>query len=130
MNNITDILRNFPYFLSSSGANEEKIYDAESSLKLKFSVEYHKYLKEIGLCCFDGHELTGITDISRLSVVDITIYERELNPDVPYDWYVIEQANIDGIVIWQNENGEIFQTQPSHEKVKIANSIVEYITKK
>ncbi len=129
MNDIIGILRSHPDFLGSNGTNEEKIYDAESSLKIKFSSDYRKYLKEIGLCCFDGHELTGITDISRLSVVDVTLLEREHNPDVLSDWYVIEQANIDGIVIWQNEQGEIFQTQPCAEPVKIANTLEEYISR-
>lgn len=74
--------------------------------------------------------LTGICNSPRLNVVDVTICERENNPDVPKYWYVLEQANIDGIVIWQNQKGEVYQTQPCREIKMIANSIVEYITMK
>ena len=35
--------------------------------------------------------------------------------------------NIDGIVIWQSSAGEVFQTQPGAEPVKLAASICEYL---
>lgn len=130
MSDFTHKLQSLPDFYSLKGASTEEISNAENTLKLKFSKDYCDYLSEFGVISVDGHEYTGICASPRLSVVNVTLSEREYNPNIPSDWYVIEQANIDGIVIWQNENGEIFQTQPSHEKVKIANSIVEYITKK
>ena len=52
---------------------------------------------------------------------------REIYPSVPQDCYVIEDAYIDGIVIWQNQKGVIFQATPDSYPIRIANSLAEYI---
>ena len=130
MADIISVLREMPYFVSLNGANDEEIKNIEKKLDLRFSYEYYTYLKEFGVASAGNHEFTGICNSPRLNVVDVTISERENNQDVPSDWYVIEQANIDGIVIWQNSKGEVYQTQPYCDSIKIANSIVEYISMK
>lgn len=127
MSELITKLRNLPDFYSLKGVSAEEIAGAEDALSLKFSKEYCDYLSEFGVVSANGHEYTGVCTSSRLSVVDVTLYEREHNPGVTSDWYVIEQANIDGIVIWQNEKGEIFQTQPCCNCVKIADSLEDYI---
>lgn len=116
-----------PYFKALSRASQEQIAEAQKTLGLEFSCEYNEYLSELGIATFDGHELTGICSSKRLSVVDVTISEREKNPNTPADWYVIEQANIDGIVIWQSGAGEIYQTMPGASPMKLCNSLSEYI---
>lgn len=130
MSEIISFLREMPYFVSLKGANDEEIKIAEQRLDLCFSYEYCTYLKEFGIASAGNHELTGICNSPRLNVVDVTISERDNNPEVPKDWYVLEQANIDGIVIWQNQKGEVYQTQPFMENKMIANSIVDYIKMK
>ena len=80
-----------------------------------------------GLACFDGHELTGLTNIPRLDVIAITKEQRSINQKISATWYVIEQANIDGIIIWQDKTGHVYQTSPSSLPIKIANSLLEYI---
>ena len=67
--------------------------------------------------------LHGIENFSH----DVTKEEREKMPDVPQSWYVIEQAHIDGIVIWQSGDGDIYQTIPGYNPQKIADSLAEYI---
>ena len=42
-------------------------------------------------------------------------------------WYVLEQANIDGIVLWQDKEGNVYQTMPSSVPKKICGSLAEYI---
>ena len=81
----------------------------------------------IGLASFDGHELTGLTNISRLDVVTVTKEQRAINTNIPESWYVVEETNIDGIIIWQNELGHMYQTSPSGIPQKIAHSLLEYI---
>lgn len=130
MNDVTSVLRNLPYFVALKGTDDTSIKNAEATLELQFSDEYISYLKEFGVASAGGHELTGICTSPRLNVVDVTLSERLNNPDIPKGWYVIEQANIDDIVIWQNSIGEIYQTQPCCGSIKIANSIVKYITMK
>jgi len=130
MSDITSVLSALPHFIALKGTDDTSIKNVEATLELQFADEYITYLKAFGVASADGHELTGICTSQRLNVVDVTINERTNNPDVPSDWYVIEQANIDGIVIWQNLKGEVYQTQPCYDSIKIANSIVEYITNK
>jgi len=117
--------KNINYILY--GANEEQIEQAEQELNLKFSNEYREYLTEFGVASVDIHELTGICPYPRLNVVDVTISERTCNPIVPMNYYVIEQAHIDRIVVWQSSNGEVYQTAPNMQCVKLCNSLCDYL---
>lgn len=108
MTNIIDVMKSIPDYIGSNGRSEREIVAAEKSLGTQFAPDYRLYLKEIGLACFDGHELTGITNDARLSVVAVTEQERAVNPNIPSSWYVIEQTNYDGITVWQNTSGEIY----------------------
>ena len=47
---------------------------------------------------------------------------------IAVSWYVVEEANIDGIVIWQDSDGTVYQTMPNSECKAIANSLMEYIS--
>lgn len=127
MENIADALRNIPNYIGSTGRTEEIILKAESSLGVVFAQDYRQYLSMIGLACFDGHEFTGLTDISRLDVVTVTKEQRVINSNIPTDWYVIEETNVDGIIIWQNKSGYVYRTFPTSLPVKIASSLLEYI---
>lgn len=127
MNEIIQKLRTLPSFCSLGGASAEQISDAEKALALCFANDYHAYLHACGIASSDGHEFTGICGSRRLNVVDVTLAERRITPDVPPDWYVLEEANIDGIVIWQSSTGEVFQTQPGREAIKLADSICDYL---
>lgn len=127
MNAILDVLRNAPDFIGGKGCGNVAIFDAEQALGIRFAPDYRAYLQKIGLACFDGHELTGICKAFRLNVVDVTLDERKQCPDAA-GWYVVEQANVDGIVIWQAPSGEIYQTMPGVSARKICNSLTEYVT--
>ena len=91
-----------------TGVSKEKIIVAESELGHKFSDEYVEYLSTVGLAMCDGHEFTGIGKSERTDVVVVTKQMRLLKTNIPLDWYVIEEMNIDGAVIWQNSEGHIF----------------------
>jgi len=124
--NIVGYLNSIDLVFKSSGASAERIADAETELCLNFSPEYRDYLSSFGRVVLEGHELTGISKSKRLSVVNTTLICKESN-NVPDDFYVVEEAGIDGIVIWQNTNGEIFATQPGLEITKIKDSLLEYL---
>ncbi|MCD7890949.1 MAG: SMI1/KNR4 family protein [Ruminococcus sp.] len=127
MQDIIKIMRNISDYNGGNGRVEESIAAAENELKLKFASEYRQYLKEIGLASFDGHEMTGLCKSPRLNVVEVSLYEKENNEKIPEDFYVIEQTNIDGIVVWQNKIGEVFYSQPNRKPVKMFDSLCEYI---
>ena len=127
MTSIVDKLRALPAFGSLAGVSMEQIADAEKALTLRFADDYREYLLSFGIASSDGHEFTGICNSKRLNVVDVTLAEKSITPSIPNDWYVLEEAGFDGIIIWQNSIGEVFQTLPGREAVKLADSICDYL---
>ena len=128
MADFINILSSLPDFHALAGASEEQIAQAERALSLRFAVDYRQYVRAFGAVSAAGHELTGICASRRLNVVDVTLSARAAQPAIPRDWYVLEEANIDGILVWQSGAGEVFQTQPGAEPVKLAASIREYLS--
>lgn len=128
MNDIIKTLKYAPDFIGGRGRSDKEIESAEKELGINFASDYKTYLKEIGLACFDGHELTGICEDLRLDVVHVTKDQWENNPEAK-NYYVIEEANIDGIVIWQDFSGKIYMTEGNLELKLIADSLIDYIKK-
>ena len=108
-------------------ANDDQVVQAETALGLKFSEDFRKYVREFGVASFFDHELTGICEHKRLNVIDVTLEEREYSPGISRDWYVVEQTNFDGIVIWQSKDGTIYQSAPNATPQKKYDSLAEYI---
>ena len=111
---------------TQTGVNEELIAHAESELGVTFAKDYREYLAIFGIASADGHEFTGICKSKRLNVVYVTNEERNYY-DRPDDWYVVEDTNIDGIIIWQSSQGDVFLCQGTRSPEKIANSLSEYL---
>ena len=123
---IIKLMQEQPAFHARSAASHEEITAVENVLGLRFAQDYREYVATFGATSFAGHELTGICKSDRLNVVTVTMEERN-NMVVPADWYVLEQANIDGIVVWQNSAGAIYQTVPNTNPKKLCESLAEYI---
>ena len=128
MKKIVDLINSLPEMLPLKPATEVQITDAELQLRVRFADEYKEYLKAFGAIMADGIELTGIAKSEYRNVVSLTKKERELNSKVPNTMYVIENTCVDGIIIWQDTAGIVYQTSPGIEPVKIASSMYEYIT--
>lgn len=129
MKNIIDVLRSMPDFIGSNGRSKEEIELAETMLEVAFARDYRNYLEEIGLACFDGHELTGLTKTDRLNVVTVTMEQRERFGKIASTWYVVEEANIYGIVIWQDTEGFVYEAASNAKVKKVADSLSEYFTR-
>ena len=121
-----DLLQTSNDFRCLKPSNKSEIVKAENELQLKFSDEYKEYVLTCGAAIGRGHEFTGLTTSKRLNVVSVTQEERQYHT-VPSDWYVVEQLYIDGVVIWQSTNGEVFQSLPGQSPTKLCNSLLEYI---
>ena len=106
---------------------EAQIQEAQKELETTFSDEFIEINRLYGAISFYGHQLTGISPYSGNNVVIVTIEERKNNPNLGNHYYVIEQAHIDGIVLWMKGDGAVYQTYPFSKPVKISNSIIEYI---
>lgn len=126
MKTIVDILSEKKDFVSLTGASSQDIADAAKILGVQFAEDYIEYVTKFGAASYYGHELTGVCKAKSLDVVGVTISEKEFN-DVPADWYVIEQAHIDGIVFWQAADGKIYQTAPHRNAEMICESLTEYV---
>ena len=129
MSRIVDVLKMKIDLLCGSGVPEESIISAEKQLGVSFAADYREYLKDCGVAAYDGHELTGITRIDRVNVVNITLEEKEKNGCVSKEMYVVEQTHYNGIVIWQDSTGTIYQTTRDSEPLKIYDSLTDYIDK-
>lgn len=127
MDKIVNTIQALPNLLPLKAASITDITDAELQLRVSFSDEYKQYLSAFGAIIADGIELTGIAKSEHRNVVSVTRQERNLNTKVPQKMYVIESAGIDGIIIWQDAKGVIYQTSPSTQPKRIANSLNEYI---
>lgn len=127
MNNIIEFIESLEDAILGKPVKESSIISAENELNLKFANDYRSYTKRFGCMAVDGRVFTGISKIPNYDVVTITKDQKQYNKEIPSDWYVIEQLNIDGIVIWQSYTGEIYQTSPNKEPLKICDSFAEYI---
>ena len=114
-------------FCSLKGVSHEIIKEYAELLHLNFSNEYTNYLKQYALASVNGHEITGIVNSKRLNVADVTMKNRKFNPEIPMNLYVIEELQIDDIVVWQDENGIIYQTVGISKPKKIFSSMVDYL---
>ena len=125
--NILEIIKSLKDVRSLGGANETQILEAESLIGLEFSDEFKEYVKEYGAVFAHGLELLGVSRSKRLDAASVTLEERELNENFPNDMYVVENLGIDGILILQNEKGEVFEIFTNTKPKKIYNSLVDYL---
>lgn len=127
MKNIVDIINALPDLLPLKAATSMQITDAELQLRVSFSNEYKEYLSAFGAIMADGIELSGIAKSEHRNVVSLTKTGWDLNPIVPHTMYVIENTCVDGIIIWQDTTGGVYQTKPNCAPKKIADSLQDYI---
>ena len=106
------------------GCKQEEITEAQKTLGVLFAADYVEYLLAYGAALFEGHELTGICKSKRLNVVDVTLAHRK--EGIPGDWYVVEEANMDDVVYWQDKEGRVYESVPGSQAVKCASGLYEY----
>lgn len=127
MKDIVNMLKEKDDFFSKDGATIVDIKDAEKELGIVFANDYRDYLEAFSIASADGHEFTGIINSDRLNVAYVTKLEKKKNSKVSNSMYVVERLDIDGIVIWQSENGKIYQTIEQSKPEEIYMSFYEYI---
>lgn len=126
MSELIKVMRCKPNFYAEKGVSLIQIEQAEKTLGLKFALDFKECLREFGAVSVGGHELTGFSADPNLDVVKVTQKNWSKN-NVGKNLYVIEEAHIDGIVIWQDSDGTVYETTPKSEAKKIACSLAEYI---
>lgn len=126
MSKLIELMKSKPNFYAEKGASAAEIELAENALEVKFAADFKEYLRVFGAISYGSHELTGFSSDKSLCVVAATQKNRKKN-NVGQNLYVIEEAHIDGIVVWQDANGIIYETSPDSTPKKIAQSLSEYI---
>lgn len=107
----------------------KQIIKVEKELGVNFADDYTKYVEKYGAISAKGIELTGVTNYERLSVVSATKKERNMNPNIPTNMYVIENIAIDGLIALQDETGKVYTVTPNGSPKLSYNSLSEYIEK-
>lgn len=130
MSKIIEVIEKLPELLPLKPATMKEIENAEIELALPLADEYKEYLLTYGAIMADDVELTGIAKSKNRDVVQVTKREWSANSKVAHNLYVIENVGIDGIIIWQNTRGQVFESRPNHSVTIIANSLAEYLETK
>lgn len=130
MTKIIQVINSLSDLLPLKPATAIQITDAELQLRVSFASEYKEYLASFGAIMADGIELSGIAKSEHRNVVSLTKKEWELNPKIPHTMYVVENTCVDGIIIWQDRHGIIYQSTPGTEVKQIAASLADYILKR
>ena len=125
MDDIIEVIKNLKNLRHVKAASQTAIEAAEKSLGLTFAPDYKQYVLTYGAINAQGFEFTGLNVSAYINVVDVTLEERE-REDIPATYYVLENTGIDGILILQNSEGQIFEYYNGDINL-IAGSIAEYI---
>jgi hypothetical protein len=129
MSDIISTIKKLPSMKSyASPASDEAIKKAEEKLNLKFADDYREYVSVFGAVCSDIIAVSGIIDDEEFGVVNLTNKLRPFYPQIPLSFYVIEDVGVDGLVIWQDETGAIYQSIPCQEPpMRIHNDLSDYL---
>ena len=79
------------------------------------------------IAAYDGHEFTGLSKAVRTNVVEVTKQKWLECSKISKSWYVIEETNIDQIVIWQSQDGKVYETIGGSEPVCVADSMIAFV---
>ena len=127
MNNVIESMKALNFFSPGEPADSAEISIAEQELGLTFAEDYKAYIAAFGAMDAYGIELTGIIDDERLHVVSATKDAWEFHTHVPHSFYLLEDATIDGILIWQDSSGSVYKSTPGQQPEKICSSLEEYL---
>lgn len=130
MSKIVETIQNLENLTPLKPASIEDIENVEIELALHLAKDYKEYLLNFGAIMANDIELTGIAKSKNRNVVEVTKREWNLNRKIKHNLYVVENIGIDGIIIWQDSSGSIYESRPNSEAKKIANNLLEYIKSK
>ena len=122
-----EFLHSLKSFSYTGKPDADLIEKAEAELGVSFAEDYKAIAAQFGAISFRGHTLSGISPFPGNDVVALTKEHRAYTSGVPCSFYVIEEAHIDGIVIWQDFDGHIYQTQPDSKPLLIFDCLYDYI---
>ena len=130
MADILEVIDRLPELITLKAASVEDVENIEIELALPLSEEYKEYLLKYGAVMADDTELTGFAKSPNRDVVQVTKREWSANHKIPHNLYVIENLGIEGLIIWQDVSGKIYESSPGKKPKLIDTSLSEYLLKK
>ncbi len=130
MSKIVEVINSLENLLVLKPASIEDVENVEIELALPLAEEYKEYLLSFGAIMADDVEFTGIAKSKNRDVVQVTKREWAANNKIKHNLYVVENVGIDGIIIWQDYTGAVYESRPNHGATKIADNLVEYLESK
>lgn len=127
MSRIINTIEGLKKLLHLTPAEIEDVLRAQIELGLTFADEYKDYVLTYGVITAKGVEITGVCESKRLNVTDVTKKEREYNPDMPKNMYVIDSTGMEGLLILQDESGAIYSFSSEDGTKKIFGSLADYL---
>lgn len=124
---ISELVTKLSNFSCTGKPLELSIIHAQQELGVAFADDYLELVANYGAISYTGHNLTGISPFRGNDVVNVTKENFSHNQNIPHVFYVIEEAHLDDIVIWQASTGEIYQTEFNGKPHLICKSLAEYI---
>jgi hypothetical protein len=124
-NDVISAMESNPSLYKGKGVSTAAIKDAENQLGVTFADDFRAFLSHYGYALTNGHEILGLGESPDL--VEATITERSRGHDVERGWYVLEVADIDDIVVWQETSGTVYQTVPHGGRISIARNLADYL---
>lgn len=130
MSKIIDMINGLENLLPLKPASTETVENIEIELALPLAEEYKEYLLKYGAIMADDVELTGVAKSKNRDVVQVTQREWAANSKIKHNLYVVENVGIEGIIIWQDGSGKIYESSPNNAAKQIANSLADYLKSK
>lgn len=130
MSKIIDVINGLENLLPLRSATTEAVENVERELALTLAEEYKEYLLKYGAIMADDVDLTGVAKSPNRDVVQVTRREWRANRKIPHDLYVVENVGIEGIIIWQDGSGKIYESSSGNSAKQIANNLAEYLESK
>ena len=128
MSKILTVIRELKNLRSLKPASLTDVLASECALGLDFAEEYKEYVLAYGVITAKRVDITGVSEFPRLNVVEVTRKDREANPDLPDNMYVIENTGLDGLIITQDETGAVYAVTAGQAPKKIFDSLADYLT--
>jgi len=113
----------------TTGASDELIEEAQRQLHRKFADSYKEYLSLFGAISFGSTELTGLNVDSHANVVSVTLKEAQINRSFPKDAIVLENPGIEGVLILQESDGQVYEWKNGKRGATFSN-LKEYLESK
>lgn len=123
MSDINDSISKLKGLRCVKPASFKQICRAESELNVIFAKDYKEYLLTYGVISANGIELTGLSSVPRLDVVNAT-KRAQVFEAMPAGAYVIEE--MDELCYIQKSDGKVYVV--SRDKIEpVCGSLTAYI---